>query len=242
MKVGWKGSYVSSYNLQRSIEEALKKKKVQDSIIKQAKKQYKNVFWTMNEIEAEIVEFKQIIFNAACETVKRSHYPRTNRFEGKMPNDLIRHKITKIQYVDKDKNVVKYCKVEFKFHAAYVKSKSLDSNRYPNGVDNIIRLLTNGWDFSTNRRSYNTKGYPRGDWHLGLSNKVIHNVMARTSHYGYYDMTDAIQKYNSRQKKGKLTFSYLDPSYKTYYNTVDYPRILDTFNDYLDSILFNIEF
>lgn len=243
MKVGWRGSYVSSYDLQKSIEEAVKKKKVQDSIIKQAKKRYKNVFWTMSEIEAEIVEFKQIIFNAAYETVMRSHYPRTNRFEGKTPNDLVRHKITKIQYADKDKRVVAYCKVEFKFHAAYIKSRSFrPSAKYPNGVDNIVRLLTNGWDFSTNKHSYNYRGYPRGDWHLGLSDKVIRNVMARTYHPGYPYMADAIQKYNSKQVKGKLTFSYLDSSYNTFYDTVNYPRILDTSYDYLESVLFNIEF
>ena len=246
MKDKWRGSYVSSYRLQECIEDAVKSnKKLRNRIIKDAKKQYKNVFWTMVEIEAEINEFKRIIYDAAKETVKRSYNKAGSRFDGKTPSELIKHKITKIQYSSDDKSIITYCKVEFKFHATFIKSRSLDPGKYPNGVDNIVRLLTNGWTFAGDNHSYNNRGYPKGDWVLGLSKpkKTIHNVMARTAHVGYSYMTDAVQKYNSRkQGKTKASFSYLDKSYKTYYNTELYPRVLNTSFDYLEAILFNIEF
>lgn len=85
----------------------------------------------------------------------------SQRFKGVDPFQLLSYEVTN------EKNNacgrMESCVVKFKFNPELVRRPSLYPRKYPKGVDNIIRLLSNGWD--GRKKPYVTHFNVRGMWH-----------------------------------------------------------------------------
>lgn len=184
--------------------------------------------WTTEEIRAEIHLLKLLLLEGAQDlTQRRSDTPSlantrqdTSRFGGiKNPDGLLSHRVTNIVKDPMDKRKIISCKVSLYFNPDWVRSPSLNPDNP--GVDNLLRLLTNGWDFRGDSIRPPVpgglyKGFPRGTWYSGASargkGKPIHNVFAQTYREPSGYLFNAVGRYNDKKSNNNI-YAYMDSSY-----------------------------
>lgn len=181
--------------------------------------------WTIKEIESEILKFKRMIFTASKRLTKENNrYTSSSgsdmqtlpakglRWSNVTPDTLIKHKIINIKRDAKDKNIITSCRVELSFNQNVIKSPSLFDHN--NGTDNLLRLLTNGWDF----RGGSHKRTLRGIWYVGSTRKgnptdsnAVHGVYAKRYRQPNPILFDAVDRYN--HKSDNNIFASLNNTY-----------------------------
>ena len=178
-------------------------------------------YWTRTSLNREIQRFKTLLLDTAKDIVTRE-YTGASRLAGASPEGLLSHRITDIQLYPTNTNLITACKVELFFNPDFVRSASLYPQGYPDGVDNIIRLLTNGWDYcdvqnqSPSQISNLYRSRMHGDWHLGSpkSRKIVKNVYAVSYNRGDPSLFNCINNYNSKKRaNGDPVFASLNASY-----------------------------
>ena len=125
-----------------------------------------NLGWDIYEIWAWANAFVKFVgTRIAKEDIfdKNSDAYYSQTFKNVDPFQLITYKknVTNVKMNACDR--IASCVVRFNFNPELVKRPSLDPQKYPNGVDNIIRLLSNGWD--GRRKPYITHFNVKGMWH-----------------------------------------------------------------------------
>lgn len=181
-------------------------------------------YWDINDVENIVKKLKREIWLAAEILVTRE-YSGSSRLAGASPDALLTHHITNIQYEKPGGKWIVSCRVELFFNPDFVRSSSLYPERYPDGVDNLVRLLTNGWDFrrrqdrapSSISNLYRSRMH--GDWHLGSpkSSNIIPNVYAVSYRRGssiLFSYIDAFNReINSDSGDARGVFATLSESY-----------------------------
>lgn len=176
-------------------------------------------YWTRESLNSEIKRLKRRLWETAVEIVRREE-SGSSRLSGSDPNYVLEHRITDVQLYPQNPNLITSCRVELYFNPDFVQSASLYPQGYPNGVDNIVRLLTNGWDFRSRQDRDPSditslyRGRMHGDWHLGSpkSRRVIHNVYAVTYRRGTPALFNTISQYNA-EKADDAIFATLSSQY-----------------------------
>ena len=184
--------------------------------------------WTLSDIEREINELKGMLLEAAQDLAQRREGTPTlsggreggSRFDGIIsPSGLLSHRITNIVKDPSNPRFIISCKVELFFNPDWVRSPSLNPKN--KGVDNLLRLLTNGWDFRGNQMKAPKsegayRGLPYGTWYSGSSVRgrgtPIPGVWAQTYREPRYYLFDAVRRYNQKKAEDKI-YAYLDSSY-----------------------------
>lgn len=95
-------------------------------------------------------------------------YPYYSDFAYLTPSQLFIVDKTQMKTIkNPNTGLVTYCEVAIRFNPKAVRRKSLRPDLYPNGVDNIIRLLNNGWDYRKGKRWFEEWewGSITGKWH-----------------------------------------------------------------------------
>lgn len=177
-------------------------------------------YWDESDIEDIVRKLKRKIWLAAEILVTRE-FSGSSRLAGADPNYLLSHRIVRssIKRDPTNNRWITACKVELFFNPDFVRSASLYPQGYPDGVDNIVRLLTNGWDFRTKMdRNPNAitnlyRGRMHGDWHLGSpkSRNIIKNVYAVTYNRGSSLLFSYVNEFNSEEDG---VFATLNETYR----------------------------
>lgn len=180
--------------------------------------------WKLIDIEREIKELKGMLLEAAQDlTERRDGTPSgsmgreaTSRLGSiKTPDGLLSHRITNIIKDPADSQFIISCRVELYFNPDWVRSPSLNPDNP--GVDNLLRLLTNGWDYR-----YKKEKAPYGTWYSGASKygkgTPVHNVFALPYREANGYLFSAIRRYN-KKKVEKNILAFLDDSYSGFGET-----------------------
>lgn len=125
-----------------------------------------NLGWDIYEIWAWANAFVKFVgTRIAKEDIfdKNSDAYYSQTFKNVDPFQLITYKKNVTNVKMNACNRIASCVVRFNFNPELVRRPSLDPQKYPNGVDNIIRLLSNGWD--GRRKPYITHFNVKGMWH-----------------------------------------------------------------------------
>lgn len=216
---------ISDSLLRKKLENYVKSDKFQDKLAKDpALVKRITGSWEMPEIEVEIHRLKQMMLDAAIDLTRRQNGTSTSnlfgansRLGGASPDGILSHNITHIQRWSKDPKIIQYCRVELFFNPDFVHANSLYPNGYPNGVDNLLRLLTNGWDY---RRAQFDQIDERNTYHGGVFGTWhnIHPVYAISYRRPSSDLFHAIKKFNDYQtKEHGDVYAQLDSSYANVY-------------------------
>lgn len=201
-------------------------------------------YWDESDIEDIVRKLKRKIWLAAEILVTRE-FSGSSRLAGADPNYLLSHRIVRssIKRDPTNNKWITSCKVELFFNPDFVRSASLYPQGYPDGVDNIVRLLTNGWDYRTKqgrdpsaiRNLYRSR--MRGDWHLGSpkSRNVVQNVYAVSYRRSNPILFNYIDEFN---KENDGVFATLSQSYRGVYGIGGYIPFPEnkTGNSSIDSI------
>ena len=210
---------ISESILRSKLKDYLQSDSFQKKYNEQVQPQRSYWYWTKASLNREILNCKIMILDAARALTERAYSGET-RFGGTSPDGLLDHRITNISLHPTNPKLITSCKVELFFNPDWVKSASLYPEGYPEGVDNIIRLLTNGWDYradvdqSPSAYAGGHRGTIKGDWHLGSpkSRNIIPNVRAVSYNRGSPILFDAVEKYN-RKKANDAIYVTLSSKY-----------------------------
>lgn len=176
--------------------------------------------WKLSAIKNEINELKALLLEAAQDlTIRREDAPSGSGGRGgtsrlgsiKTPSGLLSHRITHIERNPSNPQLITSCKVELYFNPDWVRSPSLDPDNA--GVDNLLRLLTNGWDYRYKKKA------PYGTWYSGASKygkgTPVYNVFALPYREPNSYLFSAIRRYNNK-KADKKIYAFLDDSYSAF--------------------------
>lgn len=215
---------ISDSLLRTKVRNYLQSKKFQKQLTQTV--QYKrdlSKMWTDVELEQEILELKKEIKKAAVSVTSRYSDGGTSALSGISPNNLLLHTITNVQRYKSDPKYIQYCRVLIYFRPSLVWRPSLYPKGYPKGVDNIVALKTNGWDYRSNQfAQVDTKldyhGSIYGTWHGAFP------VFAKSFSKPTSDMFIAASNYNLRKlKEERPIHAQLSAKYMTVYGDTTVP-------------------
>lgn len=220
--------------LRGKLKTYLESESFQKKYTEQVKLQKHKWYWGESDVEDVVNRLKKKIWLAA-ELLTQRENDGSSSLAGMDYRALLDHKISDIKRDPTNKRWIISCRVELFFNPDWVHVASLYPEGYPNGVDNIIRLLTNGWDFrykkDINPQAITNmyRGRMHGDWHLGSpkSRNVIKDVYAITYRRGNPILFNFIDEFN---KEEEGAFATLNSSYRGVYgmaNTLPFGENVD---------------
>ena len=209
---------INDSTLRNKLKASLQSEKFQKQYKEQLQLKNYKWYWDEADIENVVNRLKRKIWLAA-ELLTERGFDNSSSLAGMDYRALLDHKISSIKRDPTNPKWIISCKVELFFNPDWVHVASLYPEKYPNGVDNIVRLLTNGWDFryrmdrNPNAITNLYRGRMHGDWHLGSPNSrnVIGNVYAVTYNRGSSLLFSYIDEFN-REEDG--AFATLNETYR----------------------------
>ena len=174
-------------------------------------------YWDDSDVEDVVNRLKKQIW-LASEILTTRQESGASSLAHKDYRELLSHRITDVKRDPTNPKFFISCKVEVFFNPLWVHVASLypdPVHGYPNGVDNIIRLLTNGWDYRRRQDKdplfYSNlyRSRMHGDWRLGSfdSNNIIENVYAVSYRRGSSILFDYISNFNHEEDGVYATLS-----------------------------------
>lgn len=170
---------------------------------------------TREQLSDMIYRFKEYVFRELCK-----HFTRLREYT---PSKVMRHTVhiletktvaevpdgitTKRKSAHPNEIITKVY-IEINFNTETLRYPSLNPSRFPNGVDNIILLITNGWNYTEKKRP------PFGEWH----GKFTRGWSQRNPN----DFLETIiEEYNERQSADTQMKALLSPQYRAYGSGLD---------------------
>lgn len=170
---------------------------------------------TREQLSDMIYRFKEYVFRELCKHFTRLRAYTPSKVMGHTVHILETKTVAEIPdgITTKRKSahpneIITKVYVEVNFNTETLRYPSLNPSRFPNGVDNIILLITKGWNYAGKKRP------PYGEWR----GKYIYGWTWRNPN----DFLETIiEEYNERQSADTQMKALLSPQYRAYGRGLD---------------------